>query len=390
MKIKRLSLPFTIILLLSLALCGCIPSTGEAQGWPGVSCHNGTLYTSSTGKIAAIDPSAQSQEWSHAFFASSQGSSFLSCGRPSSAPVSLYNTATASGDLVHVGAYNGKVYALNTDTGVERWIYPKEGHIGAIVGNPLVLNDTVYVCSADDRESDNTKRSRVYALNTAYGEFKWKSDPLGDKLWASPIANEAGDTIYVSTFDGHIYALSAKDGSQLPWVFNAEAGLVSSPALCEDTMFVGSFNRNLYAVRIGEDKFLWKFAGGNWLWATPLVSNGVVYAGCLDGKIYALNSQTGDELWEFDAQCPIVSPPILVNDLLVVACDSGKVSILESEAKGDNKLLREIIIPASVQGSICAHEGIVYIYAQDNYLYALDINKGEITWKILLSTEQEP
>ncbi|GAI18677.1 unnamed protein product, partial [marine sediment metagenome] len=99
--------------------------------------------------------------------------------------------------------------------------------IGPIVGSPVAVNDTIYVCSSD---------GKVYALDITYGDEKWKSDPLDDKLWTTPVAK--GEAIYVSTFDGYIYALSAKDGSLLPWVFEAETGFVSSPVLYEDTVFV--------------------------------------------------------------------------------------------------------------------------------------------------------
>ena len=375
MKIKKLSLPLIIVFLvffLALALCACAPSAGRAEGWPGVAYHNGTLYTSSAGKVVAVDPYSQDQEWSRSIFELSQSSS---CGSSSSA-VSFYNTPIASKDLVFVGAYNGKVYALNITTGAERWIYPKEGRIGAIVGDPTVLVGTVYVCSSD---------GRVYALETTYGEFKWKSDPLGDKLWTSPAIE--GDTVYVSTFDGYLYALSAKNGSRLPWNFKVETGFVSSPVLYGDTIIAGSFDRNLYAVRISNDEFLWKFTGGNWFWAVPLVSDGIVYAGCLDGKIYALNAETGNELWEFDTRSPIVSSPILVNNSLVVACSSGKVYVLRTDSKVDNRLLKEIVIPASVRGPICAYEGIVYLCAQDDFLYALDIHEGTISWKHQLTAE---
>ena len=377
MKTKRLSLPFIVVFLVSflaLALGACAPSAGRAEGWPGVAYHNGTLYTSSAGKVVAVDPYSRDQEWSRSIFELSQSSS---CGS-SSSPVSFYNTPIASEDLVFIGAYNGKVYALNITTGAERWIYPKEGRIGAIVGEPVVSAGTVYVCSSD---------GRVYALETTYGEIKWKSDPLGDKLWTSPAIE--GDTIYVSTFDGQLYALSAKNGSSLPWNFGAETGFVSSPVLYGDTILVGSFDRNLYAVRISNDKFLWKFTGGNWFWAVPLVRDGIVYAGCLDGKIYALNAETGSELWEFNAQSPIVSSPILVNNSLVVACDSGKVYVLKTDVKADNRVLKEIAISASVRGPICAYEGIVYVCGRDDFLYALDINSGEVSWKHQLTVEQE-
>ena len=261
----------------------------------------------------------------------------------------------------------------------QEWMYPMDK---AIIAGPVVEGNAVYVASSD---------GRVYGLDASYGDLKWRSALLGDKLWTTPAV--AGDTIYVSNFDGCVCALSTKgfspaEGVEPFWTFKADAGFVSSPVLYKDTIFVGSFDNNLYAIKVGSSGPMWKFAGDNWFWAAPVVSGGVVYAGCLDGKIYALDAETGDELWEFDTESSIVASPILVDDLLVVACDSGEVYILETDIVVDERLVSDpISIGFSIEGSICVQGGTVYIRAQNDCLYSLDINEGKISWEFPLTIE---
>ncbi len=341
----------------------------------------------------AVNASARSQqlhfpadgEWVYAITTSSQGG--LSCG-PVSTPVAIYGTPAVDGDLVFIGDYTGKVYALSTlarsqhlafpQTRNGEWFYPKTNEvIGSVVGSPVVSDDAIYVTSSN---------GKVYSLDKDFGDQKWESDVLANKLWSTPYIEE--DKVYISSLDGYLYALSADDGS-ITWSFASESkiGFVSSPVVSNGVIFVGSFDRNLHAVKVESNETLWKFAGDNCFWATPLVSNNIIYAGCFDGKIYAIDAGNGTELWSFDVGSPIVVSPLLVDDLLVIACDSGDVYVLRTEATGDNRIVNQLSIGTSVRASLCASGDVVYVRGQDNCLYALDIKQGEVIWEFPLVTE---
>jgi len=397
---NRILICLSILCFLVLALGGCIGGQQRPSGFSGVTAHDGILYLGSTdGKVMAVNPSARDQnlefpsssdgEWSFIITTPSKG---MSCGS-SSAPDSIYGIPVVVNDLACVGTYSGRVFIVSPEARSQNldfpqarsgeWIYPRsEDVIGPIVGSPVVSDDTIYICSSD---------GRVYALDATYGDEKWKSEQLGEKLWITPVVEQ--ETVYVSTFDGHIYALSAEDGSLLPWDFKAEAGFVSSPTLYDGTIFVGSFDRNLYAVDISDAKLLWSFPGGNWFWAAPVVKNSVVYAGCLDGKVYALDSRTGNKLWEFDAGSPIASSPALTDEALVVACESGMVYIVNIETgigkqvgnPDDPQNVDRATIDAVIHGSLCTLDGIAYIRAQDNVLYVIDVGKERLIWKVPLT-----
>ncbi len=397
-----------IVILLStvtvlLVSTGCTGVQRNPIGFSGVNNHEGILYIGTTdGRIVAVNPESRvareefpssDGEWEYMPIVPSTG---WSCGS-SSAPVSIYGTPVVTDGLACIGIYNGKVLMMNPSARnsnlpfpqqrEEEWSYPRTDElIAPIVGSPVVLGDTVYICSSD---------SMVYALDRRYGDELWKSEPLGDKLWVTPIIRD--NVLYVSTFDGHIYSLSTTDGNLLPWSFKSETGFVSSPAIYEDIIIVGSFDRNLCAVRIGEDTPLWKFHAENWFWGTALVDEGIVYAGCLDGKVYALDVLTGDKIWEFNAGNSVVSAPIMADDLLVVASESGDIFIVDKLTGRGKSVMglegsdEDIVSTtgAIIRSSLCYSEGIVYVHTQNDALFAIDIEQADISWVYSLEQEQD-
>jgi len=251
-----------------------------------------------------------------------------------------------------------------------------------------VNGDALYVASSN---------GRVYCLDKGTGDENWNREDipvLAEKLWTSPVIR--GDTLYISTFDGRIYGLSAATGKLSDWSFEAETGFSSSPAIGEDTLFVGSFDRHLYAIRTGGNASMWRFPEeepvGNWFWAPPMLNEGVVYAGCLDGRLYAIEAQTGERLWEFDAGNPIVSSPVLMDNLLLVTDESGTLYVFDLAAQLADEAgpLKTVSVGTSVKSSFCAQDGFAYIRGEDNSIYVVDVDKGEVVegWPVSLASEE--
>jgi outer membrane protein assembly factor BamB len=164
----------------------------------------------------------------------------------------------------------------------------------------------------------------------------------------------------------------------------------------EDVIYVGSFDRYLYAIEVGRNVSMWKFPqekpAGNWFWASPMVDEGIIYTGCLNGKLYAIDARTGEELWEFDAGSPISSSPVLMGSLLIIADESGTVYVFDvsTEFQDEAVPLRTISIDTSVRSSLYAQDGLVYIRGEDNSIYVVDIQIGVIVegWPVSLAAPE--
>ncbi|HUX48004.1 MAG TPA: PQQ-binding-like beta-propeller repeat protein [Dehalococcoidia bacterium] len=403
---KNAKIIFLIVIsLFTLLLVSCIP--GSAQpigGWSGATVHDNTIYIGSRdGRVVAINASTEVIQWSYHITEPSDG---IGCG-PAVVSAAIFTTPIVDGDFVYIGTYSGKVLALNTTARSQNLNLPAEPQdryhewetpIGtdarntAIVADLVISGDVLYVSGSD---------GRVYSLRKDFGDQVKKSGILDErhsKLWTSPVIED--DTLYVSTFDGNIYALSAETLELLEWSFKLEAGFASSPVICEntDTMFLGSFDRHLYAVKIGSDVLEWRFPeepAGNWFWASPVVNEGIVYAGCLDGKLYAIEADTSREIWSYPTEdqngkpSPIVSSPVLMGNLLIVVNESGTVYVfdLDGELANEGVPWWTTSIGAGVRSSFCAQEGLVYIRGEDNQLYIVDIGNRQVSQPIPLTAE---
>jgi outer membrane protein assembly factor BamB len=68
----------------------------------------------------------------------------------------------------------------------------------------------------------------------------------GDDVFSSPAA--AGDTVYIGSNDGKIYAVDTATGSER-WHAQTGDKITGSPTLVDGTLYVGSCDGKLYAIR---------------------------------------------------------------------------------------------------------------------------------------------
>jgi outer membrane protein assembly factor BamB len=62
----------------------------------------------------------------------------------------------------------------------------------------------------------------------------------------------------------------------------------SSPAVAGGTVYVGSFDDHLYAIDAETGQEQWRFETDEWVRSSPAVAGGTVYVGSFDGHLYAL------------------------------------------------------------------------------------------------------
>ena len=314
------------------------------------------------------------------------------CAPAASTAVALYSSPAVNGDLVYIGGYDGRIYAFVFDGDRLRdepdWIYPRQGNVGgSIVGGLVVHQDKVYFGTANF----GTSNGKVYALDALDGFKEWEFLTEG-KIWSTPAI--AGDTLFVGSFDKKLYALDTETGEE-KWQqpFETEGAITSTPVIYDNKVYVGSFDRYFYAVGVASGEQVWRFPAAdedengpsNWFWAKPLVYNGVIYAPCLDGKVYALDAGSGEKVAQFSLGSPISSSPVLVGSSIVVATQEGIVYTLDttSNHRGEIADLEE-----EVYAPLFASEGVVYVHTVEDALYAIDVESGA-SRKFILTTETD-
>ena len=373
MWFKRKGIWLGVILLLLVALLGttvlgCIQRS-QPKGWSGGTVADGTLFLGSLeGKLVAVDISNETRLW--AVLLETPAPAGGGCAAPS-VPGAIYGNPAVDGELVYIGGYSGKIYAVNSNSGAERWVYPRTGKLKPIVGGPVVSQGKVYIGGSS---------GKVYALDAATGDNEWEFQ-TGGEIWSTPAIVD--ETLYIGSFDKKLYAIDTITGKE-KWAFETQGAIVAVPLIYDDTIYIGSFDRHFYAVEATEGKQIWQFPATDedknkpesWFWAKPVVYNNVIYAPCLDGKIYILDAKSGEELAEpIDVGSPIASSPILVDSSIIIASEEGKVYSLDT-ASNQVRELTSLKEEEKVHAPLSASEGTVFIHTDEDTLYAVDSETG--------------
>jgi len=102
--------------------------------------------------------------------------------------------------------------------------------------------------------------------------------------------------------------------------------VVSSPAVADNVVYVGSNDGNVYALNATTGAFIWNYTTGNSVFSSAAVADGIVYVGSNDGNVYALNATTGIQVWVYTTGGPVEwSSPAVVCGVVYVGSEDGNV-----------------------------------------------------------------
>lgn len=201
-----------------------------------------------------------------------------------------------------------------------------------------------------------------------------------DEIRSSPAVYR--DMVFVGSYDTNVWALKLEDG-ELNWKFPTQGGIASSPAVDTVTKLVlfGSEDHTFNAVDYQTGRINWSYTTQGRIRGTPRIAHGHVFFGSDDGYVYALVASNGRHLWQYEMGSPVRSQPFVTNDLVIVGSENGEVVGLElsGERKWSRPLRRAAASP------FVDDQGICYIGGFDGFLYALDATSGYILWRFRTS-----
>ncbi len=144
----------------------------------------------------------------------------------------------ASSGLLYIGASrseDGCLYAISLVDGsqVFKVVLPK-----GVVSSPAIAADgTVYVGCLD---------GKLYALNGNTGELRWAFSSGAYFVLGSPSIDGFG-RIFFGDSDGVIHTVSPW-GAEI-WSYTAQSNISSAPTIAQDgTLYVTSYDSTLYAI----------------------------------------------------------------------------------------------------------------------------------------------
>ncbi|HEX6570776.1 MAG TPA: PQQ-binding-like beta-propeller repeat protein [Steroidobacteraceae bacterium] len=280
----------------------------------------------------------------------SRRAALLCAGLLVASPLATHAQSTFHGNVARTGVFQGTGPVTAPST---RWVFKAAG---PIVTTPAVAGDSVYVASLS---------GHLYAIDRTTGTEKWNFKSRM-AIASSPTVDE--DTVYFVSSAGSLAAIDASNG-QPRWVYAIEHERrfeaknlhgyppasqtipdawdmwVSSPAVAGGRVYFGSGDGNVYAVDAKSGLLQWKFTTGDVVHGSPAVVTGTVYVGSYDGKFYALDAATGQPRWSFQGGLD----PAIHNQ-------------------------------QGFQASAAVVDGVVYVGSRDAHVYALDAATGRKKW----------
>jgi len=214
---------------------------------------------------------------------------------------------------------------------------------------------------------------------TEVGEKKWKFS-TGGPVQTSPTIVE--ETVYIGSDDKNLYALDASSGKQ-SWKFETGAQLYSSAVVVDGTVYTASEDRRIYALNAADGTQQWSFETGGDVNSSPTVSDGLIYIGSNDQHVYALDTENGDKQWEFEAGGNVASSPTIVDGTVYIGSNDNTVYALNG-ATGSEKW--GFATNGAVVSSPTVADGTVYVGSYDGNIYALDAATGEQKWQTSLDS----
>lgn len=206
-------------------------------------------------------------------------------------------------------------------------------------------------------------------------EPRWKFK-VEEEIRGSPLVHK--DTVFVGAYDNNLWAIDTESG-QLRWNFAAEGGISTTPDVAseENLVLIGSDDYSVYAIDIRSGRMSWNLATQGPVRSSPTIAHGHVFVGSDDGRLYAIRLATGRVAWKYDAGVPIRCQPTITEELIIFGSESGDVYALDLSGQ----LKWRFKTKRAVMSSPLVYEGLVYCGSFDFHMYAVDIKNGWSVWR---------
>jgi outer membrane protein assembly factor BamB len=204
------------------------------------------------------------------------------------------SAVTVASGIAYIGSADKKLYAVEAETGREKWHFDTQGIVRS---TPAVADGLVFIGSYDHN---------VYAVDGASGALRWKFDTL-EPVVSSPLV--ANGTVYIGSRSSDLFAFDAATGKVKWKYFYWSSWVESSARLRERILYVGSSDyQQMFAIDADTGKPVWNTYTDGSAWSSPAVTDRHVYIGVVGvvpyfiehkGGFMAVDRATGTVVWRF-------------------------------------------------------------------------------------------
>jgi len=237
-------------------------------------------------------------------------------------------------NLVYMVCDEGNIYAVDIQTGKEKWVRKSREHY-ITTGTNLYNPEGGVICFSAYRT--------LFAIDSTTGEEKWKFE-TDDYISSTAITKEGVVYFCDKKF---LYAVDILTGEE-KWRLNNEGcdmGPNNTPIISESVIYFGCYDNHLYAVDTKTGKLKWRrwipylnleIRISSSMTSSPIISEGIIYFGCYNHSLYAadLNVQSLDNKngWSDRLQISAEKKAKKLKELITVSTEEAQKNL---EDKGD-------------------------------------------------------
>jgi outer membrane protein assembly factor BamB len=276
-------------------------------------------------------------------------------------------------DAAHT-SYNNKETILSTSNVGRLAFFWKSDIVKAPVSSPILGFASIFV--AND--------GRVRALDEQTGIKRWAHLSCSGEGTQQPALGHG--LLLVGDGGGDLAAYEPSSGKQV-WCDDESGSITSAPAVVDDTVFV---TNGVDAIAI--DQFSgrqhWRFTSDDFvpLNTTPAIANGIVFV-TGGNSVFALDGLTGHRIWRHNLEPQSnISSPSVANGIVYV----GGTALYALSAADGHLIWRNRRAGVNVTTPAIA-EGRVYVNSEDPSfgLFAFDAANGTFLWRKEMPDEPE-
>ncbi|HEY3411838.1 MAG TPA: PQQ-binding-like beta-propeller repeat protein [Armatimonadota bacterium] len=297
------------------------------------------------------------------------------------------------GKTVYLAAQSN-VYALDAETGEQKWVYPAEGPIGTpsaatIKATPAVDGGLLFVGASD---------GVMYALDVDTGSLKWQFH-TGGHIRFSPIVVDG--IVYFGSDDYKVYGVDAKTGKEAMTPVVTGNNIIGSPTYADGMLYFTSADLNFYAVNASSGKVKYSNRTTNTnVYATPVATDRYIYT--VGGNVIYAMTRSGATRWFYEAHNPISDTPLVTADAVYFGDKAGRLYALDLKGREkwtitDNadramrftdkpkkqSLSKDpfIQLAGALYSSPTLSGGNILVGTNRGFLYAIDAETGHVKWE---------
>jgi outer membrane protein assembly factor BamB len=236
--------------------------------------------------------------------------------------------STVPNETVVVHTIDGKLHALNADTGKKIWDYSRtEPALTLRGGSSPIIDDNAVIAGLSNGILIN--------LNLATGEPNWEAIVTQSRgrseleriidIDIDPIIQD--NMVYTATYQGDVAGIDLITGV-ITW--RRKMSVYSGMTFDNLHLYVTDANSRVWALYLQDGVDVWQQeALLHRRLTAPAILGNYIIVGDLDGYVHFLSRDDGSQQGRIHiASDPIITPPLVINETAYVYSDDGDISAL--------------------------------------------------------------